>query len=159
MSASTASATTVSATPVASAAGGYLTFLLGEEEYGIPITKVREIIGMLPITPVPASPPDMDGVINLRGKVIPVMNARRRFGLPPVGPHPHNVILVVEGGADGVVGLSVDQVKEVAQFKPDEVEQPPASHHAGGRRNLILALGKSQGRIRILLDVGEVLAS
>ncbi len=144
--------------PGGSAAGNYLTFLLGEEEYGIPITAVREIIGMLPITPVPSSPPDMDGVINLRGKVIPVMSARRRFGLPPTDPHPHNVILVVEGGPDGVLGLAVDQVKEVVAFGAADVEPPPASQQqtAGG---VVLALGKSQGRIRILLDVGKLLAT
>jgi purine-binding chemotaxis protein CheW len=140
-----------------SAAGNYLTFLLGEEEYGIPITAVREIIGMLPITPVPSSPPEMDGVINLRGKVIPVMSARRRFGLPPTEPHPHNVILVVEGGPDGVLGLSVDQVKEVVAFAAADVEPPPANQHSAG--GIVLAIGKSQGRIRILLDVGKLLAA
>ena len=138
------------------AAGNYLTFLLGEEEYGIPITMVREIIGMLPITPVPSSPAEMDGVINLRGKVIPVMSARRRFGLPPSDPHPHNVILVVEGGPEGVLGLAVDQVKEVVAFGPGDVEPAPASQ--GGPGGVVLALGKSQGRIRILLDVSKLLA-
>ena len=141
--------------PGGSAAGNYLTFLLGEEEYGIPITAVREIIGMLPITPVPSSPAELDGVINLRGKVIPVMSARRRFSLPPTDPHPHNVILVVEGGPDGVLGLAVDQVKEVVPFGPGDVEPPPAQQQAAGG-GVIMAIGKSQGRIRILLDVGRL---
>lgn len=138
------------------AVGSYLTFHLGGEEYGVPITTVREIIGTLPVTPVPSSPPEMEGVINLRGRVIPVLSMRRRFGLPAVEADPHNVILVVEGGADGVVGLSVDRVDEVATFAAADVEPPP-NHGGYGATSAVLAIGKSQGRIRILLDVIKVI--
>ncbi len=145
-------------TIVTSAAGSYLTFHLGGEEYGVPITTVREIIGTLPVTPVPASPPEMEGVINLRGKVIPVLSMRRRFGMPPAEPDPHNVILVVEGGADGVVGLSVDRVNEVVAFAAADVEPPP-NQGGHGAASSVLAIGKSQGRIRILLDVIKVIGN
>ncbi len=147
---------TTEAPPATLNGGSYLTFVLGDEEYGVEITRVREIIGMQPITPVPASPGVMDGVINLRGKVIPVINMRRRFNLPTAEPHPHNVILVVEGGQDGVIGLAVDRVKEVASFAAADVEPPP-SYGLSVDGNYVAALGKNQGRIRILLDIAKVL--
>lgn len=133
----------------------YLTFNLGAEEYGIEILKVREIIGMLPITPVPGSPGVMLGVINLRGRVIPVISMRARFGLPGSEPHPHNVIIVVEGGGQGIIGLAVDQVKEVASFTEEDTEAPPA-YGLDIDTSFVSALGKSQGRIRMLLDIGRV---
>ncbi len=137
--------------------GTYLTFELGSEEYGVEILKVREIIGMLPITAVPGSPSMMLGVINLRGKVIPVICMRRRFGLHASEPHPHNVIIVVEGGSQGVIGLAVDRVKEVASFSAQDTEAPPA-YGLQADTNFIAALGKTQGHIRILLDIAKVLA-
>jgi len=78
---------TLTATPTGIVAGTYLTFQVANEEYGIEILKVREIIGMLPITPMPGSPAVMHGVVNLRGKVIPVLSMRNRFGLPAGEPH------------------------------------------------------------------------
>jgi len=135
--------------------GTYLTFQVGPEEYGIEIFKVREIIGMLPITPVPGSPPEMIGVINLRGKVIPVISIRTRFGMPPVEAHPHNVIIVVENQR-GEIGLAVDRVAEVARFTEAETEAPPA-YGLAVDTTCVAAIGKSQGRIRILLDIARVL--
>jgi len=135
--------------------GTYLTFQVGQEEYGIEIFKVREIIGMLPITPVPGSPPEMIGVINLRGKVIPVISIRTRFGMAPVEAHPHNVIIVVEN-ARGEIGLAVDRVAEVARFTEAETEAPPA-YGLAIDTTCVAAIGKSQGRIRILLDIARVL--
>jgi purine-binding chemotaxis protein CheW len=136
-------------------AGTYLTFQVGSEEYGIEIFKVREIIGMLPITPVPGSPPEMMGVINLRGKVIPVVSIRSRFGMPAAEAHPHNVIIVVEN-RQGEIGLAVDRVAEVARFNEQDTEAPPA-YGLAVDTTCVSAIGKSQGRIRILLDIARVL--
>jgi purine-binding chemotaxis protein CheW len=135
--------------------GTYLTFQVGSEEYGIEIFKVREIIGMLPITPVPGSPPEMIGVINLRGKVIPVISIRTRFGMPSAEAHPHNVIIVVEN-RQGEIGIAVDRVAEVARFTEAETEAPPA-YGLAVDTTCVAAIGKSQGRIRILLDIARVL--
>lgn len=138
-------------------AGTYLTFQVAAEEYGIEILKVREIIGMLPITPVPGSPPVMQGVVNLRGKVIPVLSMRSRFGLPPGEPHPHNVVIVVDAGDGTQIGLAVDRVREVAKFSEADTEPPP-SYGLNIDASMVAALGKSQGRIRILLDLARTLA-
>jgi purine-binding chemotaxis protein CheW len=143
------------ATATGRVTGTYLTFQVGPEEYGIEIFKVREIIGMLPITPVPGSPPEMIGVINLRGKVIPVISVRTRFGMPAAEAHPHNVIIVVEN-RKGEIGLAVDRVAEVARFTEAETEAPP-SYGLAVDTTCVSAIGKSQGRIRILLDIARVL--
>ncbi|MBA3683982.1 MAG: purine-binding chemotaxis protein CheW [Planctomycetes bacterium] len=148
-----------SATPTAkdgSGSGTYLTFQVGSEEYGVEILKVREIIGMLPMTPVPGSPSAVLGVINLRGKVIPVLSMRQRFGLPPIAANPLNVIIIVE--ADGQpTGLAVDLVREVASFD-DAHTEPPPTYGLEVNAGFVKALGKSQGRILILLDIARVLA-
>jgi purine-binding chemotaxis protein CheW len=138
-------------------AGTYLTFQVGNEEYGIEILKVREIIGMLPITPVPGSPSEMMGVVNLRGKVIPVIGMRSRFGMPLTEAHPHNVIIVVEG-AQSQIGLAVDRVKEVAVFDAKDTEPPP-TYGLNIDTSFVSAIGKSNGRIRILLDIARVLGA
>jgi len=155
------SATDIAANPgtasAARAAGTYLTFQLAEEEYGIEILSVREIIGMLPITPVPGSPPEMLGVVNLRGKVIPVVSVRSRFGMAGAASHPHNVIIVVETG-QSLVGLAVDRVKEVASFSAQDTEPPP-EYGLDVDATMVRALGKSNGRIRILLDIQRVLGA
>lgn len=142
----------------ANVSGTYLTFQVAAEEYGIEILKVREIIGMLPITPVPGSPAVMQGVVNLRGKVIPVLSMRNRFSLPPGEPHPHNVVIVVDGGDSTQIGLAVDRVREVAKFTEADTEPPP-SYGLNIDSGMVAALGKSQNRIRILLDLGKVLAA
>ena len=136
-------------------AGVFLTFVVAAEEYGLEIARVREIIGMLPITPVPGSPSEMIGVINLRGKVIPVLSMRSRFGLPPADPHPHNVIIVVEH-QQAEIGLAVDRVAEVARFTEAETEPPPA-YGLAVDTTCVLAIGTTNNRIRILLDIARVL--
>ena len=138
-----------------SVSGKFLTFQLSAEEYGIAINAVREIIGPLPITPVPGSPPEMLGVVNLRGKVIPVVSMRARFGMPREDAHPHNVILVVDG-RNGPIGLFADRVREVANFADGDTEPPPA-YGLTVDTTLVAAIGKSQDRIRILLDIQRVL--
>ena len=138
-------------------AGKFLTFQVADEEYGIEINAVREIIGTLPITPVPGSPSEMMGVVNLRGKVIPVVSMRVRFGLPPGEPHPENVILVVDGRT-GPIGLFADRVREVANFAATDTEPPP-SYGLSVDTTMVAAIGKSQGKIRILLDIQRVLGA
>ena len=133
--------------------GTYLTLLLGEEEYGVPITRVREIVGVQPVIPVPNRPAIVDGVINLRGVVIPVINLRRAFGLPEGIVDEQNVIIVIDNGADGRVGLAADRVKEVITFAPGDVEPPPRLSTQGA---LVAGIGKTQGRIRILLDLAPL---
>jgi purine-binding chemotaxis protein CheW len=137
--------------------GTFLTFQIANEEYGIAINAVREIIGALPITPMPGSPPEMLGVVNLRGKVIPVVSMRARFGLPAGAAHPENVILVVDGRS-GPIGLFADRVREVSRFAPADTEPPPA-YGLAVDTTMVMAIGKSQGRIRILLDIQRVLGA
>ncbi len=141
----------------AGVAGKFLTFQVADEEYGIEINAVREIIGTLPITPVPGAPPEMLGVLNLRGKVIPVISMRARFGRPPGEAHAQNVILVVDGRS-GPIGLFADRVLEVAKFNETDTEPPPA-YGLAVDTTMVAAIGKSQGKIRILLDIQRVLGS
>src|SRR5512147_2971544 len=141
--------------------GKYLTFSLAREEYGIGILKVKEIIGMMPITTVPRTPLFVKGVINLRGKVIPVMDLRLRFGMPAMDYTERTCIIVVEinGGAGTVqVGVVVDAVSEVLNIKADDIEATPSF---GTRLNtdFILGMAKMNGGIKILLDINRVLSS
>lgn len=139
--------------------GKYLTFSLSEEEYGIGILKIKEIIGMMPITSVPQTPDFVKGVINLRGKVIPVVDLRSRFGMPAIDYDERTCIIVVEIGSQGmniVIGIVVDSVSEVLNIKGDEIEDTPTF---GTRLNTdyILGMAKMEGRVKILLDIDEVL--
>ena len=140
--------------------GKYLTFTLAEEEYGIGILKIKEIIGMLPITSVPQTPEFVKGVINLRGKVIPVMDLRLRFGMPSIDYSDRTCIIVVEvGGQAGtiLVGIVVDAVSEVLNIKGDDIEKPPTF----GTRfdtDYILGMAKMEGGVKILLDIDQVLS-
>lgn len=139
--------------------GKYLTFCLAEEEYGIGILKIKEIIGMMPITAVPQTPAYIKGVINLRGKVIPVMDLRLRFGLPGADYSDRTCIIVVEidGQAGTIqVGVVVDAVSEVLNIKGDDIEATPSF---GTRLNTdcILGMAKMGAGIKILLDINRVL--
>jgi purine-binding chemotaxis protein CheW len=141
--------------------GKYLTFSLGGEEYGIGILKIREIIGMLPITSVPETPHFVKGVINLRGKVIPVVDLRLRFGMPVIAYTERTCIIVVEMmGTGGLVsiGIVVDAVSEVLNIKADEIEETPAF---GTRMNTdyILGMAKMGKGVKLLLDIDRVLGS
>ena len=141
--------------------GKYLTFTLAEEEYGIGILKIKEIIGMLPITSVPQTPEFVKGVINLRGKVIPVMDLRLRFGMPSIDYSERTCIIVVEiDGQVGtiLVGIVVDAVSEVLNIKGDDIEKTPTF---GTKLNTdyILGMAKMEGGVKILLDIDQVLGS
>ena len=140
-----------------SSVGAYLTFALADETYGVEILRVREIIGMLPATRLPGSPPEVIGVVNLRGRVIPVISLRQRFGLPPAEAHPHNVTIVIEDGATRI-GLAVDRVKDVARFALDDLEAPP-SYGMSVDAGFVRAIGKHQGKVSILLDANRVVSA
>ena len=112
--------------------GKYLTFSLGGEEFGMGILKVREIIGIMPVTSLPQAPPYVLGVINLRGKVIPVIDLRLKFGMPPQEPTSRTCIIVAELSATGgntQIGIIVDSVSEVLNIQSDEIEAPPPVRH------------------------------
>jgi len=141
--------------------GKYLTFSLAGEEYGIGILKVKEIIGMMNITPVPQTPAFVKGVINLRGKVIPVVDLRLRFALEAAAYTERTCIIVVEvAGQSGSVmmGIVVDAVSEVLNIRGADIENTPAF---GVRLNtdFILGMAKAAGGIKILLDIDRVLSS
>lgn len=135
--------------------GKYLTFFLGEEEYGLPILKVREIIRMQPLTRVPLTPMFMLGVINLRGKIVPIVNLRRRFEMPDVDPTAQTCIVVVQA-AGLEMGLVVDRVSDVLNVGPDDVEDLPA-FDVRIDTAFLLGLAKTSGRVRLLLDIDRVL--
>jgi purine-binding chemotaxis protein CheW len=140
-------------------AGKYLTFSLDAEEYGIGILKIKEIIGMMPITRVPQTPEFVKGVINLRGKVIPVIDLRLRFGIAPIAYNDRTCIIVVEmmGHAGTILtGLVVDAVSEVLNIKAEELEATPTF----GTRlstDFIMGMAKMEGGVKILLDIDRVL--
>ncbi len=113
-----------------SALGGkYMTFKLSREEYGVEILKVRELIGLMDITRVPGTPAFVRGVINLRGRVIPVVDLRTKFGMAPTEPTDQTVIIVVQFAAasgDLTIGILVDEVLEVLDVAGDQIEPPPS---------------------------------
>ncbi|MDY0190469.1 MAG: chemotaxis protein CheW [Desulfuromonas sp.] len=135
--------------------GKYLTFHMGDEDYGIQIRFVTEIIGIQRITEVPDMPPFIKGVINLRGKVIPVMDVRARFNLPAREYDERTCIIVVQLNTTSV-GLVVDKVNEVADIQPENIEPPPRST-AGGSSEYIEGMGKMGDRVKILLNISKLL--
>lgn len=138
--------------------GKYLTFALGQEEYGIRILKVREIIGYVPITPMPKSPAYIKGLVNLRGQVIPVMDLRLRFEMPEVEVTDETCIIVVEVNWDGKLhhaGLIVDHVQEVLYIQNKDVDLAPQMG-SGVRTDFIVGIGKTGSSIKILLDIDRV---
>lgn len=139
--------------------GKYLTFALDREEYGIGIIKVKEIIGLMPITPVPQTPGYVKGVINLRGKVIPVMDLRSRFGMDRTDYTERTCIVVVEadsGGDRTLIGIVVDSVSEVLHIRSDLIEDTP-SFGTELTTDYILGMAKTEGGLKILLDIDKVL--
>jgi purine-binding chemotaxis protein CheW len=142
-------------------AGKYLTFRLAAEEYGLEILKVREIIGLMEITRVPRTPEFIRGVINLRGKVIPVLELRSKFGMESKEDTEETCIIVVDIAMnDGSVlmGLLVDGVSEVLDIKENEIQDPP-SFGGGVDTNFILGIGNLKGGVKILLDIDKVIVS
>jgi len=135
-----------------------LTFSLGSEGYGVSILKVKEIIGMMEITPVPKTPDFIKGVINLRGKIIPVMDLRIKFGMDEKEYNERTCIIVAEvdiKGAQKLLGVVVDMVSEVVTVSDDQIEPPP-EYGTAIEHNSILGIGKIKDRVVIILDIDEV---
>ncbi len=136
--------------------GKFLTFALNEEEYGVEILKVKEIIGIMGITTVPQTPEYMKGVINLRGKVIPIIDLRLKFTMPEEEHTKETCIIVVEVHTS-LIGIVVDSVSEVLYIKGDEIEDAPSFGQEIDTA-FIMGLGKAKEKIIILLDIEKVLS-
>jgi len=133
----------------------YLTFHIGAEDYAIAISYVTEIIGMLKITEVPQTPKYIKGVINLRGKVIPVMDIRLRFGMPARDYDERTCVIVVQF-QENIVGLVVDTVSEVLDIPEENVENTQ-SFNQTSKNNFICGMGKAAERIKMIIDVNALL--
>ena len=130
-------------------------FRIGNETYGVRIGAVREIVRVPEITAVPSAPETVEGVINLRGKIIPVMDLRKRFGQTEIQPDKKNRILVVEL-EHKLVGLIVNAASEVLKISPSEIE-PPGNLFTDGESGYVTGVGKLKGRLIILLDIAKLL--
>ena len=138
-------------------AGKYLTFALADEEYGLEILKVREIISMSEITSVPKTPQYVKGVINLRGKVIPVIDLRLKFEMEEAPYTDETCIIVVN--VNGVeMGIIVDHVSEVLDIAGGDIEDAP-EFGASVNIDFILGMGKAEGRVTILLDISRAISA
>jgi purine-binding chemotaxis protein CheW len=138
-------------------AGKYLVFQLAQEEFAIGVLSVREIIRTQDITKVPHTPPHMKGVINLRGKVIPVMDVRRRFGQPETTYTERTVIIVLDIN-NVPIGLVVDAVSEVLEIPEGQIDQPPKFGANRDGKGVIRGLGKQGERVAILLDIDRLVS-
>ncbi len=142
-------------------AGKYLTFQLANEEFGIRVLKVREIMGVQEITAVPQTPAHVKGVINLRGKVIPVIDLRLKFGLPAAEYTQRTCIIVAQvQGESGtlLMGIVVDGVSEVLNLTGQEIEDTPDfGEDIGGE--YLLGMAKVKGKVKILLDIDRILSA
>ena len=141
--------------------GKYLAFHLGREEFAIQVLKVREIMGIQDITAVPQTPPFVKGVINLRGKVVPVIDLRLKFGLAAAEYTQRTCIIVTQVlGESGAVlmGIVVDGVSEVLNLAGSEIEDTPdfGEEYSGG---YLLGMAKVKGKVKILLDIERVLST
>ena len=139
--------------------GKYLTFALGDEEFGLEILKVKEIIGYMTITSVPKMPSYVKGVINLRGQVIPVIDLRMKFDMAQAQVTDESCIIVVEISTEGKrhqTGIVVDHVSEVLDISAESIESAP-DFGASIDTNFILGLGKIGESVKILLDIDKVL--
>jgi len=140
-------------------AGSYLTFVLGEEEYGIELLRVREIIALIPITPMPMTKPYLRGVMNLRGRVIPVVDMRQKFDMLVTPDHDRKCIIVVDIQADDRtlrMGCLVDSVCDVGEVIAEDVQS--ASSFAGTvQRGFIRAVARTESGVKLLLDIDSVL--
>jgi purine-binding chemotaxis protein CheW len=131
--------------------GRYLTFSLGKESYGIEIRYVTEIIGIQPITEIPDLPEYVKGIINLRGKIIPVMDIRLRFKKEPKDYNDRTCVIVVDI-RDVSIGLIVDSVSEVITIPQQDIVEPPQMNNKGYQNRYIKNIGKFGGEVKLLLD-------
>ena len=142
-------------------AGKYLTFSLGDEGYGLEILKVQEIIGVQKITALPRAPDYLKGVINLRGKVIPVLDLRLKLGMAPAAFTRRTCIVVVQVAhedGDVIMGVVVDEVSEVLDIDAGQIEPTPALGSSMEDR-FILGVAKTEAAVKVLLDIDRLLAT
>lgn len=135
--------------------GKFLTFFLGQEEYAIEILKVQEIIGLMTITPVPKMPDYIRGVLNLRGKIVPVMNLRTRFGLEEIEDTDETCIIVIQQG-QYLMGILVDKVSEVVDIETEDIEDVP-SVGVAEQSEYLAGIGKVKDSVKMILEVHKVL--
>lgn len=136
--------------------GKYLTFLLAGEEYGLEILKVRELMGIMDITRVPQTLAFVRGVINLRGKVIPVIDLREKFSLPPKEYDDQTCIIVVQ--VDTLIGIIVDTMQEVHDIPSADIAPPPELGSTVDTR-FLLGMGKVRNDVKLLLDIDKLLST
>lgn len=139
--------------------GKHLTFSLGNEEYGMPILKVKEIIGLMEITHVPQTPEFIKGVINLRGKIIPIMDLRLKFKMPEKNYNERTCIIVVEVlilEAKRLMGIVVDTVSEVVNIQASEIEPPP-QYGTKVEAGFLTGMGKFKGKVVMLLNIEQII--
>ncbi len=139
----------------------FLTFSLGSEQYGLEILKVREIIGLMDITQVPRTPDFVRGVINLRGKVIPVIHLRTKFGMESIEDTDQTCIIVVDIAVESTslqMGIIVDSVSEVLDIEQDDIEDTPTFGTAVSTE-FIKGIAKTKGGVKILLNIEQVLST
>lgn len=142
-------------------AGKYLTFKLAEEEYGLEILKVQEIIQMQEVTHVPKTPSFVRGVINLRGKVIPVIELKKKFGMDAIDDTDKTCIIVVqigEGDNTMTIGVIIDAVSEVLDIGAENIQETP-SFGSDVNTDFILGIGKIGDNVKMLLDIDKVLST
>ena len=130
-------------------------FRVGSETFGVPIQSVHEIVRMMDITSVPDAPVYIEGVINLRGKIIPVIDLRKRFGKKEIKSSKKNRILVAEVGTK-MVGLVVDSASEVLKMPPSDIDPPP-NIFEDGELNYVTGVGKLNGRLIILVELSKIM--
>jgi purine-binding chemotaxis protein CheW len=141
--------------------GKYLTFKLGREEYGLELVRVREIIALMDITPVPLAPDYVRGVMNLRGRVIPVIDLRRKFGMPPTEDHDRKCIIVCDVQRNELpiqMSILVDAVSEVLHIGGADIEDAP-TFSADSETGFIHGIAKAKSGVKILLDIDIVLSA
>ncbi len=146
--------------PIVQRQGKYLTFVLADEEYGLEILKVREIIGYMDITAVPQTPDYVRGVINLRGQIVPVLDLRAKFGMDSAEETRETAIIVVETTQNNRsfrTGIVVDHVQEVLDIAVEDIEETP-QFGPSVHTDFILGIGKVGDSVKILLDIDKALA-
>ncbi len=143
-------------------AGKYLTFYLGNEEYAVEILKVQEIIQMHAVTKVPKVPNYIRGVINLRGKVIPIVELRKKFGMDPIEDTDKTAIVVMMIEKEGetiTMGIIIDNVREVADLEAEQIEHAPDFGAASVDSDFIMGICKSENNVKIMLDIDKILTN
>lgn len=143
-------------------AGKYLTFSLADEHYGLEIVRVQEIVGLIPVTRVPRLPAFVAGVVNLRGKVIPVVDLRLSFGMPASAMGERTCIVIVSieraDGTTAIRGAIVDEVSDVVYFSADQIEPTP-EFGTSVDTSFITGVGRLEERVVLLLDIDRVLTT